>query len=102
MQCMACDGTAVTKRPDLTVQGYRRLRCRACGKPFNERSAGVLNRTQYPSDVIALAVFCARYKLSLRDQGALGCENPPIALSEFSRPPLCTPVLVYAHYVVSS
>jgi len=39
-----------------------------CGKQFNGRSGGVLNRTQYPSDVIALVVFWRlRYKLSLRD-----------------------------------
>jgi hypothetical protein len=50
------------------LQGYRRFRCRACGKQFNERSAGVLNRTQYPSDVIALVVLWRlRYKLALRD-----------------------------------
>ena len=35
---------------------------------FNERTGGSLNRTQYPSDVIALVVFWRlRYKLSLRD-----------------------------------
>ncbi len=26
------------------AQGYRRFRCRGCGKGFNERSAGLLNR----------------------------------------------------------
>ncbi len=37
-------------------------------KQFNERSDGVLNRTQYPSDLIALVVLWRlRYKLSLRD-----------------------------------
>jgi transposase-like protein len=46
---------------------YRRFRCR-CGKQFNERSASVLNKAQYPSDVIALVVFWRlRHKLSLRD-----------------------------------
>jgi transposase-like protein len=41
---------------------------RPSGKRFNERSAGLLNRTQYPSDVIALVVLWRpRYKLSLRD-----------------------------------
>ena len=40
----------------------------ASGKQFNERSAGVLNKVQYPSDVIALVVLWRlRYKLSLRD-----------------------------------
>ena len=49
-------------------RGYRRFRCRACGKQFNERSGGILNRAQYPSDVIALVIFWRlRYKLSLRD-----------------------------------
>jgi len=65
---LVCESTAVTERPECTAQGYRRFRCRACGKQFNERSAGLLNRTQYPSDVIALVVLWRlRYKLSLRD-----------------------------------
>ena len=56
------------ERPERTAQGYRRFRCRECGKQFNERSAGLLNRTQYPSDVVALVVLWRlRYKLSLRD-----------------------------------
>src|SRR5215210_2730700 len=68
MDCVACSSAAVTERPDLTAQGYRRFRCRDCGKQFNERSAGVLNRAQYPSDVIALVVLWRlRYRLTLRD-----------------------------------
>ena len=68
MRCLECGSEAVTERPERTAQGYRRFRCRACGKQFNERSGGVLNRTQYPSDVIALVVLWRlRYKLSLRD-----------------------------------
>ena len=48
--------------------GYRRFRCRACTKQFNERSVGMLNRTRFPSDVIALVVLWRlRYKLALRD-----------------------------------
>jgi transposase-like protein len=58
----------VSERPERTAQGYRRFRCRTCGKPFNERSGGVLNRTQDLSDVIALGVLWRlRYKLALRD-----------------------------------
>ena len=38
-----------------TTQGYRRYRCGTCGKQFNERSTGPLDRVQYPSDVIALS-----------------------------------------------
>jgi putative transposase len=68
MRCLECGSQAVTERPERTAQGYRRFRCRTCGKQFNERSGGVLNRTQYPSDVIALVVLWRlRYKLSLRD-----------------------------------
>src|ERR1700753_2046424 len=67
MRCPSCRSTAIRERPERTKQGYRRFRCR-CGKQFNERSAGVLNKAQYPSDVIALVVLWRlRYKLSLRD-----------------------------------
>ena len=68
MECVCCGSAAVTERPERTAQGYRRFRCRDCGRQFNERSAGVLNRTQYPSDVIALVVLWRlRYRLTLRD-----------------------------------
>jgi len=63
-----CGLDAVTERPERTAQGYKRYRCRACGKRCNERTGTVLNRARYPSDVIALVVLWRlRYKLSLRD-----------------------------------
>jgi putative transposase len=65
---MECGSTVVSERPERTAQGYRRFRCRAYAKQFNERSGGSLNRTQFPSDVIALVVLWRlRYKLSQRD-----------------------------------
>src|SRR3712207_9533357 len=68
MQCVGCGSAAVTERPGRTAQGYRRFRCRTCAKQFSERSAGLLNRTQYPSAVIALVVLWRlRYRLTLRD-----------------------------------
>jgi putative transposase len=68
VRCLKCRSTAVKERPERTAQGYRRFRCRDCTKQFNERSSGLLNRTQYPSDTIALVVLWRlRYKLSLRD-----------------------------------
>jgi putative transposase len=68
MGCIGCGSAAVSERSERTVHGYRRFRCRACGKQFNERSAGSLNRTQCPSDVIALVVLWRlRYKLALLD-----------------------------------
>ena len=63
MRCIECDEADVSERRERTTRGYRRFRCRACGKQFNERSGGILNRTQYPSDVIALVIFWRlRYK----------------------------------------
>jgi putative transposase len=67
MRCPACGSSAIRERPERTTQGYRRFRCQ-CGKQFNERSSDVLNKAQYPNDVIALVVLWRlRYKLSLRD-----------------------------------
>jgi transposase-like protein len=57
MRCITCNCVAISERPERTAQSYRRFRCRDCGKQFNERTGGVLNRTQYPSVVIALVVF---------------------------------------------
>ena len=65
MDRVACGAAAVTER---TARGYRRFRCGEYGRQSNERSGGILNRTQYPSDVVALAVpWRLRYRLTLRD-----------------------------------
>jgi transposase-like protein len=57
MRCIASGAEEIPERPERTTQGYRRFRCHACGKQFNERSGCILNPAQYPSDVIALVVF---------------------------------------------
>ena len=68
MKSVCCGLEAVTARPDVTMRGYRCVRCRTCGRQLNERSGGVLNRTCLPSDVIAFVVFCRlRYRLTLQD-----------------------------------
>jgi transposase-like protein len=68
MDCVRCGSAAVTERPERTARGYRRYRCRDCGRQFNARSAGLLNHTHYPSDVVALVVLWRlRYRLTLRD-----------------------------------
>jgi transposase-like protein len=65
---MDCGSAEVIERRERTAQGYRRFRCRTCGRGFNERSSGKLNRAQYPSDVITLVVLWRlRYRLTLRD-----------------------------------
>ena len=68
MNCVGCGSIVVTERPEVTARGYRRFRCRDCGRQFNERSGGVLNRTCLPCDIVAFVVFCRlRYRLTLRD-----------------------------------
>ncbi len=68
MPCPHCQSAATTERPDATELGYRRFRCRACKRIFNERTGTAFNRLQYPTDVICLVVLWRfRYKLSLRD-----------------------------------
>src|SRR3712207_8757439 len=68
MDCVCCGSAAVAERRGRAARGYRRFRCRDCGRQSNERSAGALNRAQYPSDVIALVVLWRlRYRLTLRD-----------------------------------
>jgi putative transposase len=68
MNCVGCGSASVAERREVTAQGYQRFRCRDCGRQFNERSDGVLNRTSFPSDIISFVVFCRlRYRLTLRD-----------------------------------
>jgi putative transposase len=68
MPCPHCASIATTERPDHTVLGYRRFRCRDCQRTFNERTGTRFNYLQYPTDVVCLVVLWRhRYKLSLRD-----------------------------------
>jgi putative transposase len=68
MDCPHCQSSSTTKREGRTVQGFRRFRCRECGRRYNERTGTVLNRVQVPTDIVFLVVFWRlRYKLSLRD-----------------------------------
>src|SRR5512147_679180 len=68
MRCPACNSRATTERSDRTELGYRRFRCRVCGRGFNERSGTMFNRLPYPTNVVCLVVLWRlRYKLSLRD-----------------------------------
>ena len=68
MTCRHCQPASTTEREGRTALGYRRFRCRDCGRRFNERTGTVLNRVQVPTDVVFLVVLWRlRYKLSLRD-----------------------------------
>jgi putative transposase len=68
MDCPHCQSSSTTEQEGRTVHGFRRFRCRECGRRYNERSGTVLNRVQVPTDIVFLVVFWRlRYKLSLRD-----------------------------------
>jgi putative transposase len=68
MDCPRCHSSSTTEREGRTVHGFRRFRCRDCGRRFNERTGTALNRVQVPTDIVFLVVFWRlRYKLSLRD-----------------------------------
>ena len=65
---MCCGPEAVAGRPERTARGYRRFRCGDCGHHSSERSGGLLNRAQHPSDVVALVVLRRlRCRRTLRD-----------------------------------
>ena len=68
MRCTGCDAAEGAERPERTVRGYQRFRCRVRGMQFYGRGGQILNDAQYPCDVIAVVMFWRlRYKLSLRD-----------------------------------
>ena len=86
MDCVRCGSAAVAERPERTAQDYRRFRCRDRGRQSNERSAGVLNRAQYPSDVIALVVLWRlRHRLTLRDLAEVFLVRGPVFSHEAVR-----------------
>ncbi len=67
MNCICCGSVAVTERPEVTARGYRRFRCRDCGRQFNERSGGVLNRT-YGATIVMSGRSTARVGLGKLSQ----------------------------------
>src|SRR5215831_1176337 len=76
MKCPHCQSGHTQERPERTELGYRRFRCRSCGREFNERTGTAFNRLQYPSDVLCLVVLWRlRYKLSLRDIAEMFLER---------------------------
>ena len=72
MACPDCASTATTRRKGRTALGYRRFRCQACRRRFNERTGTPFNDLQYPTDIVLLAVLWRlRYKLGFRDVAEL-------------------------------
>ncbi len=76
MDCPHCGSAATAERSDRTVLGYRRFRCRHCGRGYNERASTPYNWLQYPTDIVLLvALWRLRYKLSLRDLAEMFFER---------------------------
>ena len=72
MACPDCASTATTRRKGRTALGYRRFRCQACRRRFNERTGTPFNDLQYPTDIVLLTVLWRlRYKLGFRDVAEL-------------------------------
>jgi putative transposase len=68
MDCPHCHSSSTIEREGRTVHGFRRFRCRGCGRRFNERTGTALNRVQVATDIMFLMVFWrVRSKLSHRD-----------------------------------
>ena len=72
MACPDCASTATTRRKGRAALGYRRFRCQACRRRFNERTGTPFNDLQYPTDIVLLAVLWRlRCKLGFRDVAEL-------------------------------
>ena len=56
MDCPHCHSSSTIERQGRTVHGFRRFRCRECGRRFNERTGTALNRVQVPTDIMFLVV----------------------------------------------
>ena len=57
MNCPHCHSAVTTERSDRTTLGYRKFRCRHCGRAFNERTGSPYNWLQYPTDIVLLVVL---------------------------------------------
>ena len=68
MSCPHCGAATTTEQSEHTALGYRKFRCQACKRLFNERTGTPFNFLEYPTDIVLLViVWRVRYKLSLRD-----------------------------------
>ena len=68
MSCPHCGAATTTEQTERTALGYRKFRCQACRRLFNERTGTPFNFLEYPTDIVLLVmVRRLRYKLSLRD-----------------------------------
>lgn len=67
MDCPNCSSHQTREIPRTTALGYKQFYCRHCRKQFNERTGTPLNFVEYPTEVVMLAVYYYRFKVSLDD-----------------------------------
>ena len=68
MKCTRCQSSNCCHRQAKKKRGFNQYQCQHCGKYFNEKTNSPYNFTQYPIDIIMIAVFFYyRYKLSFVD-----------------------------------
>jgi putative transposase len=84
--CPHCGATTITERSALTTRGYRRFRCRGCGRGLNERTGSVFNRLHYPPDLVCLVILWrVRYTLSFRDVAGMCLDRGVMCTHEAVR-----------------
>ncbi len=64
------------------MHGFRRFRCRACGRRFNERTGTALNRVQVPTDIVFLVRGTVFTQEAVRDWEAKLASSLSDALRE--------------------
>ena len=68
MNCRDCESRNLYQYKKTTALGYKKHRCRDCGKQFNERTGTPFNFIEYPTEVVMIAVhYYYRFKGSLDD-----------------------------------
>jgi putative transposase len=76
MNCPYCTSPTPKEQCQKTSLGYRKFRCSACRRTFNERTNTSFNFLEYPTDIVLLVVLWRlRYKLSLRDLAEMFLER---------------------------
>jgi putative transposase len=86
MICPHWASSATTARSERTARGARRFRCRACQRPFNERTGTPFPCWPYPTAMVCLIVLGRfRYQLSLRDWGEMLLQRGLILTQEAVR-----------------
>ena len=94
MACPDCASTATTRRKGRTALGYRRFRCQACRRRFNERTGTPFNdqrdagnacerrESRHSSDAIPDEHVWIPPPASLR--WPLGSRRPPSTIESYS------------------